>query len=53
MQRQHEHLLVHSAKICCCYCLTQAYGVTKQRSYVVVRVGDQEKQTSVGLGEQR
>lgn len=28
----------------------KAYGVTKQRSYVVVKVGDQEKQTSVGLG---
>lgn len=28
----------------------QAYGVTKQRSYVVVKVGDVEKQTTVGLG---
>lgn len=31
--------------------LQQAYGVTKQRSIVVVKVGDEEKRTSVGLGE--
>ncbi|KAF8065764.1 hypothetical protein HT031_002824 [Scenedesmus sp. PABB004] len=28
----------------------KAYGVTKQRSYVVVKVGDVEKKTTVGLG---
>jgi hypothetical protein len=31
----------------------QAYGVTKQRSFVVVKVGDKVEQTAVGLGEQR
>eukprot|EP00878_Enallax_costatus_P042678 GHUV01050113.1.p1 GENE.GHUV01050113.1~~GHUV01050113.1.p1 ORF type:complete len:140 (-),score=13.10 GHUV01050113.1:410-829(-) len=35
-----------------CDCINeQAYNITKQRSYVVVKVGDQEKQTSVGIGE--
>eukprot|EP00878_Enallax_costatus_P036634 GHUV01041160.1.p1 GENE.GHUV01041160.1~~GHUV01041160.1.p1 ORF type:complete len:101 (-),score=12.37 GHUV01041160.1:247-549(-) len=34
-----------------CDCINeQAYNITKQRSYVVVKVGDQEKQTSVGIG---
>ncbi|WIA30259.1 hypothetical protein OEZ86_000349 [Tetradesmus obliquus] len=28
----------------------KAYGVTKQRSYVVVKVGDKEEKTTVGLG---
>lgn len=28
----------------------KAYNITKQRSYVVVKVGDEEKQTTVGLG---
>lgn len=34
------------------YTYTQAYGITKQRSYVVVKVGDEEKKTTVGIGEQ-
>jgi hypothetical protein len=29
----------------------QAYNITKQRSYVVCRVGDKEQQTTVGLGK--
>jgi hypothetical protein len=31
----------------------QAYGVTKQRSQVVVRVGDEEQRTTIGLGKKR
>lgn len=31
--------------------LLQAYGITKQRSHVVVKVGDVEKQTTIGIGE--
>jgi hypothetical protein len=37
--------------LCIITLLYQAYGITKQRSHVVVKVGDVEKQTTIGIGE--
>lgn len=53
----HTALLRPSWSAACCltqlilHTVAQAYGITKQRSYVVCRVGDKEQQTTVGLGE--
>jgi hypothetical protein len=42
---------VSTATFNCNFLVQQAYNITKQRSYVVLKVGDKEQQTTVGLGE--